>query len=327
MRFVIAVLLALNISTAYSQSKALYPSPLGVIISVGRFIFDAEENKVTKITVKADGRDENEAKKNAFIAAVQHVSGETLLAERQIHDGKVIHNNVVQYSSGHVSKFVIVDKTVGDNTTLVVDVWVKQTKIHERLTNYSVPTDRVDGQNFSAQITTLIQQTENGDKLIGAVLDDFPRQSFSLTNTNVSIERTDGKFHMHVPVTVAWNEAYVTSLKEALILTKESPKWSTGYGISVGGSTVYFDDYGRWNNIRSNLMKLAVRVSILDHNNNVVATRCDFISHRLITFNKQHMTINSGSTSEQDIIIRNINVADVERMNTLDIKAVNTCRV
>jgi hypothetical protein len=340
MRFAVAFIAAAFFSTASAQSNSfLYPSPLGIVLSAGKLIYHSDSNREHLVTVKSIGKTEAEARTNAFQLAVEHVVGQLVLSEREVSNNQVVRNDIIQYSSGYVSRYDVKKReVVGNEQILIIDVYVKQSKIADRLVNHSTDKTRIDSKNLAAQVKTLVDQTRTGDRVLKTILNDYPSKAFSVSNKDVYMERGQHRgLVMVVPVKLVWNHQYVESLGEALITTGEGIDYHNrkhGYRLAarVRGQVfsktydVWTEDYRRYNMLNSTFSTVGIKVEVLDSTGNIVTQSCIEPMHELTKFINNQIIVDGTAKLEHVIRIDNINESLVEEMDKITITAVKSCK-
>ena len=91
------------------------------------------------------------------------------------------------YSGGYIQDFKIIKENKNSlSTTLLVDVWVSESKIANRLLNTSVNKGELDGGKLSAQLSTIVKDKDDAFKLLQIILNDFPSRAFE-----IDVDRTN----------------------------------------------------------------------------------------------------------------------------------------
>jgi len=217
--------LALGIALGSVQAAPAWwmPSPLSIVLTVGSWM-KKDRVEVFYVRVQAHGRDEADARDQAFRLAVNQAVGSLLLSHTEIRDGEVARRDIINYSSGHIHDFEILKREHRDGGILLqADVWVRKSQIADRLLNESRAAGSVEGGRISAQISSFQDQKARADQVIQAVLDDYPKRAFdvSVERTQVVVEGRDTV--LIVPVIIGWNQLYLNSMREALRTVNPRP--------------------------------------------------------------------------------------------------------
>jgi hypothetical protein len=212
----------------YSQSTKDTLAIFYKIIKVGEWLnkitINNEKVKVYYIQVEVTASNFDQAKEFGFKLAIQEALGTFVVTEKVIKFNEVTRNEIVTYSGGYVQDFKII-KENRDNisTTLVMDVWVSESKIANRLLNTSTNKGELDGRKIEAQLSTIVKDKEDAFKLLDIILKDFPSKAFELNikKTNFQSLRK-GTSIVEVPIEIQWSQKYLDSLKEAILLLRDS---------------------------------------------------------------------------------------------------------
>lgn len=297
----ILIVLLLCIATTVVQAQKIPLSSLGIVVSLVRQLVTSE-SRTSTVSVKAYGVNDEDARKNGFVLATQYAVGETILSERNITSSNV-RDTTIQYSSGFVSNFKINDRyQEGDKVVVLMDVQVKQLRLHDRLTTFPTNQQHFDGEVVHAQITTASTQQGNGTRLLDQVLADFPKQAVSVSY-NVNVVKNNNNYIIAVPTKLKWNKEYITALDQAIKLTDEGGSW---YGYDVNGHNI--QSYEKYNRIRTTFVYFNLNVAFYDGDNNLVMRHCQPFNHQLVTFQKNKLSFNQG---REEIVDVNISIKDV----------------
>jgi len=197
------------------------------IVKVGEWLnkltIKNEKVKVYYIQVEVTAANFEQARESGFTLAIQEALGTFITAERVIKFDEVIRNEIITYSGGYIQDFKIIKETRDIlTTTLVMDVWVSESRIAHRLLNTSSNKGELDGRKIEAQLSTIVKDKADAFKLLDIVLQDFPSRAFELDikNTNFQTLRK-GTLIVEIPLEIRWSQKYLDSLKEALILLRD----------------------------------------------------------------------------------------------------------
>lgn len=206
--------------------------------------------EVFYVRVQAHGRDEADAREQAFRLAVNQAVGSLLLSHTEVKDGEVVRRDIINYSSGHIHDFQILNREYRDGGMLIqADVWVRKSQIADRLLSESRAAGRVEGGRISEQINSFRNQKAQADRVIQVVLDDFPQRSFDVAVGNTQVAVDGRKTYLHVPVALSWSPRYLASMGEALRTVNPRPDcggWfstcQSPFTVRIGRQRADFDD-------------------------------------------------------------------------------------
>ena len=187
--------------------------------------------RLYQVDVQAKGATFEIAKTDAFRLAVEQAVGTLLLSETEMQNGNITRRDVINYASGYVDRFEVLSRTDNpDNVQVTFRVWISHSQIANRLLGQSKDNGQFDGSRASAQISTLLQERQAGDRAVAVVLGDFPKRAF-----NVKLGKLELKFDerrnavVEIPFLLSWSYEYLTSLAEVLQKTSQESKgfWET----------------------------------------------------------------------------------------------------
>lgn len=218
-KLVLGVVCAGLFTTAQAQSigRIIAPTPVSVALTIGQWLFK-DSKKLYYIEVEARAPTFEQAKKEGFRLATEHAVGSMILSETEVRSGRLSRDDIINYSSGFVDQFEIARKESVDGGVIVtMRVWVAHSSIANRLLNQSAGNGQVEGERAAVQIDTITQSRQDGDRLLGAVLNDFPHRAFDVkldkTRVVYTAQRTG---QLYVGFYISWNRDYLNSLAESL---------------------------------------------------------------------------------------------------------------
>ena len=217
-RLLVAIVSAIVLSSAQGVTIAdALRGPLGTGIAVARWIFEGSE-KVLYIEVIGEGGTSEQARQQGFRLAVEHAVGTVVTSETEVRNDRIVRDEIITYASGYVDRFDIVEQQQVNNRVLVnMKVWVRSSKIANRLLNRSAAAGAVEGGRISTQIQTLQKERSSGDRLLKSVLADFPKHAFvvQLDKTQVLFD-ANRTGQLEVAFWLSWSKEYLESIAEAL---------------------------------------------------------------------------------------------------------------
>ena len=284
-RLLIAVGTALAVTTAHSVTIVdILRSPIGTGITVARWIYEASAaEKVLYVEVTSDGATAEQARQHGFRLAVEHAVGTVVASETEVRNDRVARDEIITYASGYVDRFEVVDQQqVGNRVQVNMKVWVRPSRIANRLLNRSATAGVVEGGRISTQIQTLQHERTSGDRLLSSVLADFPHRAFfvHLDKTQVMFD-SNRNGQLKVQFHLQWSREYLESIAEALTAISHRPDSECGsiFGCrnisfqtevirpGFGSNTrAWFTDNTVEQLVRSNLVHSnpSIRITILD---------------------------------------------------------------
>jgi hypothetical protein len=235
-----------------------------------------DKNDPGYIQVMGTGKTLPEAKQNGFKNAISMRVGLALLTENQVANNKLIKENIIDYSAGYIDSYNIVDVVVRpDSVVVIMQVVVKSSKIHERILNRGKDEKDLSGDKLANQYLTYLEQTKNGDKVLNAVLNDYPSRSFKLTQGAHEFKLNAYRVAVLViPFELRWSRPFLVSLHEVAKLLQDGG-YNAPSRVKIGHSIYNFNDYAKYEQVRQRLNSEAqMRVDMIDSSNRIIATRC-----------------------------------------------------
>lgn len=276
--------------TAHAQlgsavGAAIVPSPVGIVLTVGKWIYDSvSKDQVYHIEVAGEGRNTEEARTVAFRTAVEQAIGSIVSSETEVQNGRIVRDEIISYASGYVDRYEVVSQEASPiGAKIVMKIWVRRSALSNRLLNRSEKAGEIDGPRASVQLSTLNQERANGDRLVQTVLNDFPKRAFDIELKSTELKYSNRQGMLDVPFKVTWNQDYLKSLWTALEVTSQksnnpqatiivgSGGWFRGFG-----GTLTFDDVGKLQQVAGNMVgsRPAVLITIKSNSNTVLLRQC-----------------------------------------------------
>jgi hypothetical protein len=248
MRRLLAALICATALTTQAQTSAitpqlLIPSPLGVVLTIGQWLIFSDNKKIYYIEVAGRGSNATEARDNGFRLAVEQALGTLISSETEAQNGRIVRDEIISYAAGYVDRFTIVStNTVGNQTEVVMKVWVGRSALADRLLNRSEKSGEVDGARASVQLQTLNQERATGDRLLEQVLADFPKRAFDIDMKSTDVLRQNRSSVIEINFKLSWNKDYLRSLWTALEATSQRNNNAISTIVVNGGG--WFGGFG-----------------------------------------------------------------------------------
>lgn len=240
----------------------LTPSPVSAAITVGTWVLSSDRKKVFEIDVQAKAATFEQAKKEGFRLAVEHAVGNFILSETEVSNSRMKRDEIITYASGFVDRFEILSRSdEGNGVRVSMRVWVAHSSIAQRLLNKSEDANNVEGSRVQAKVSTYQEYRSNADRVLGAVLNDYPRRAFDvyLANSQVVLD-TQRQPHLVVDFVLQWNEKFLVAMTETVQRINPKPDCDSWVRNCSARSTIvvktnivgkdpqaWFDDDITWN--------------------------------------------------------------------------------
>ena len=220
----LALLFSASVSAqSVDTASALRPNPVSVIITVVPWLLKDSE-RYYFVTVKGYGQTTEEAKTQALRAAVDQAVGSVVNSEREVSNQRLQRSEVVQYAAGFVDRYKV--KQVEQENGLVamtLDVYVKRSRLSDRLLGDHQTPGRIDGDRLQTQSETLTHSRQQGDKLLGMILADFPKRAFEIEQGPSRVYYNDQRQQqLELSFKLKWRHSYLENLREALATVSQN---------------------------------------------------------------------------------------------------------
>jgi hypothetical protein len=257
MRRAIAALICVMSLTAQAQvapiaTQMLVPSPLGVLLTIGKWIYDTQtRQEVYYIEVAGDGETIQQARMNGFRLAVEQAIGTLISSETEVQNGRIVRDEIISYAAGFVDRFeVINERATARGVRVSMRIWVRKSALSDRLLNRTQQSGQVDGARASIQLQTLNHERATGDALLQQVLNDFPKRAFDIDLKPTDVVRQNRSAIVEINFQLRWNQDYLRSLWTALEATSQRTNRPVatitvnggGWFGGVGGAARYDDN-------------------------------------------------------------------------------------
>jgi len=243
------------------------------------------------IRVQGIGNNFEQAKESAFKSAIELRLGSTLTTELETMNGKLIRNDILNYSAGYIESYKVIETFTSSNQTYVIaDVSISSSRIQDRILGVASASKQFEGDKHSTQYLSYVHSKEQGDKMLGRILNDFPSKAFTITQGQHKLAVDVYRMGMiEIPVELRWNHNYLVALNE--LLDKLEDGRNGLFAVSPGNITVMSKDprdyFGRKSTYRFNDLKTVeeinnavftkepwVLVSMYSHDNKVLLEKC-----------------------------------------------------
>ena len=136
--------------------------------------------------------------------------------------------------------------TAGSQVSLVMEVWVSDSRIADRLTIVGKADGVIAGDQIAVTERSHVNEKISGDRVIIAVANDFPKRAFEIEVKNTQTLRQGRDPQILVNVQLKWSKDYINSLIDALKITSSgTPGFFSNYAsvIAVKRPGVFSDFY------------------------------------------------------------------------------------
>jgi len=174
--------------------------------------------------IQGEGETLEQARQNAFRAAIERAYGSAIVSDRLSINGDLIKDEILNYASGYVADYRLIDtQQKGSRTVVVMDIWVNDSKIADRILGAGTSPKAIDAEKQISQLNSLLDAKKRGDQLIQQVMSDFPSKAFTISNDEIEISvNGDREPWLFINYAMRWNYNYLMAVNEALSISAVS---------------------------------------------------------------------------------------------------------
>jgi hypothetical protein len=235
-RKVLALILSLTlVGPVTAQTPPM--TTASVVLSVVRIALNLGSGRqdYTQVDVVSEGYSVEQARLEGFRTAVNQAVGSVVATQTQTQNQRLVRDEIINYSSGFVDRFEILEQQqLGSRTRLKMRVWVAESRLAHRLLGQSYDSAQIPGGRIGAQVESLLEERQQGDRLIEAVMQDYPHRAF-----DVRVGRSTVKFDDYrrasiiTDVTIRWDRRFTDAVRDTLRQTRDPAKHAWVYQQAV----------------------------------------------------------------------------------------------
>lgn len=238
----------------------------------------------TPIRVVGVGDTSEQARDNAYREAMETYIGSVVVSDKDMRDSQLVKDSILVYSSAYVDRMrVISDITQGTGRRVELDVWLSSSQIANRILTVFPKDQNIDSARIGEQFRTYAKTKEQGDRLLGQVLDTYPYNAFIIDRHQTEFKVDPHRVpYLRVNYTLKWNKNYLIALEETVKVVSDGKAAQKNPAATVvfGGSSswflkpYYFNDVVSVNMMSSTFERrqTVVRLSVTDGNQTVYTT-------------------------------------------------------
>lgn len=346
-RCLIAASLAFTVGITHAQVKTgpadfLIPGPVSAIISVGKWLLDdSTKQRVFVITVRCQDVTEDRAKSGCFKLAVEQTVGSLILTETHVQNNAKLRQDIIEYSSGYVDKYTILNKEVDDGAVqLTMEVTVAESRIADRVLNRTKGTTSIDGDRLSTIAKSFTSQQTQGTAVLNTVAKDFSAQAFNIKVVGTQlVQNYDRSVNMEVGYVMNWNWKYFQSLNAAMAAVAEPVSnaerdaykgyevvsWMKAPDAWIVGTrhTHRFRDPAKFETLIRYLVDVApvIKLEIIDSSGNAVVRHCYAmdLGHYQFQMDKNLLVINGNYIERNVLPVKAIDPGKLQRFQRVTV--------
>jgi hypothetical protein len=236
-RKVLALVLSLTLAgPVTAQTPPM--STASAVLSVVRIAINLGSGRqdYVQVDVVSQGANTEQARLEGFRTAVNQAVGSVVATQTQTQNQRLIQDEIINYSSGFVDRFEILEQQdQGNRVQLKMRVWVAESRLAHRLLGQSYDSAQIPGGRIGAQVETLLEERQQGDRLIEAVMADYPHRAFDIRVGKSRVKFDDyRRASIITDVTIRWDRRFTDAVRDTLRQTRDSVKHAWVYQQAVG---------------------------------------------------------------------------------------------
>jgi hypothetical protein len=289
-----------------------------------------DKNDPGYIQVMGVGKNAEEAKQNGFKNAISMKVGSALLSENQVTNNKLLKEELIDYSAGYIDSYTIIDTIVKPgNVVVIMQVVVRSSKIHERILSKGKDEKELDGSKLANQYFTYLNQGKDGDRVLNAVLNDYPKRAFNITQSLHEFKLNSSRNAvLVVPFELRWSKPFLGSLHEVVKLLADGSHRSPNR-VVIGHSKYNFNDQNRYEQVKHQLGSvLQLRANMIDNSNRTIISQCYMIPSSFSgTYSSGIYVVYENEVLKNTIQIEidPIKAKDLEKVSRIELSVVSEC--
>ena len=330
-RCLIAASLAFTVGVTHAQIKTspldfLIPGPMSLIVTAGKWLLDNKtRQRFYVITVTCQDATEERARAGCFKLAVEQTVGSLMLTETHVRDNVRLRQDIIEYSSGYIDRYRIIDKQEDDGVVrLTMEVTVAESRIADRVLNSTKDSAVIDGDRLATITDSFLNQQQQGVRLLGTVAKDFSAQAFDIKIVNTQLIQDYGRgVTMQFTYDMSWNWKYFQSINAALTAIAEPViglerksyeviAWMKSPDDWIAGTRYKhrFRDPNKFAVLMNYMVDITpvINLEVMDFNGKVVYRQCWKIAQELYQFrtDRNQLLINGNYIDHRVLEIRAI---------------------
>ena len=232
--------LALTLILALAGPVSAQTPPMttaSMVLSVVRIALNLGSGRqdYVQVDVVSEGATLEQARLEGFRTAVNQAVGSVVATQTQSQNQRLTRDEIINYSSGFVDRFEILEQqNLGNQVRLKMRVWVAESRLAHRLLGQSYNSQQVPGGRIGAQVETLLEERQQGDRLIEAVMQDYPHRAFDVQVGKSSVKFDDyRRASIVTDVTIRWDRRFTDAVRDTLRRTNDPAKRAWVYQQAV----------------------------------------------------------------------------------------------
>jgi hypothetical protein len=209
-QLIVGMILLLSFPAWCQIPAAFMPTPAGIVLQIGSWIWNNSGSGVRTVTVQAHANSVSEALSVAQRMAVEQAVGTVVIAAAHAESDRMVSDGVWTYSGARIERYDILEQTA---TSVTIRAEVRAMRMH------TIPVRTSSAEAFVTPAATQQVAWTNGDHVVRQFLTSYPQNSFTVsTQTPEWIQTAQRVQELRVRFQVTWSKEWLrawTELAEA----------------------------------------------------------------------------------------------------------------
>jgi hypothetical protein len=222
-----------------------------VLTALGCASYSNSNSSNSRIFVSAEGvgASKGDAIKTALNEAVIKAVGVLSISELQIQNGKIVKDDMVEYSAGFIKDYEVTYQSKNDKGNYVVNInaFVSSSALIDVVGSVKKDAIEISGSKVVQKIHAENRRRSQRIELLGHLSKSYPENAFLVRLGEGVLEMdANNRRRIYIPFELLWTRTYLSALKEHLELVADNkcsqPIPSKGYH-GCNGEIIY-QSYG-----------------------------------------------------------------------------------
>lgn len=195
------------------------------------------------VEVEGHGGTPEQAKNNAFRAAIQQVVGTLVLSNREVKDNRLVRDEILDYSAGFVEDYEVTDayQDEPNRHTVHMIVTVSDSKIAQRMISRAENNQHIHGAKVYDSVQSEIDMRNKGTQLLNEVLGSYPQNAYVINSGQSEFKvgrmrRPYVDFDYDITMSKPWVEAFNEAVSLVATSSKNCNTLTMSVAMSVEGN-------------------------------------------------------------------------------------------
>lgn len=202
------------------------------LLFVGLLLANLQAHAQDPIRAEGEGFSKEQARHNAFRAAVQKGCPSAVLSDREVKNYDST-NYVTVYNGCVIERYNTIEEQQPSKGKykIVLDAWLIEKKYPNRLIIDFTEPYQIDGDNIQDRLDFYKENKTSGKVFLDRILYDFPEKAFTIKKQEIAYNNNNQQISLSLKYKLMWNKNYLDSLDDALSTINDGKGNIFRYGI------------------------------------------------------------------------------------------------